>query len=126
LVKLRAKSPSPVQKTLDASLKAIATTRDDLVHVQRRASNWTLLILASGAMGLLTLTAFLGVGKLAWLMHKISSLSEEKGQLQSGVDHLAELGGRVRLASCGDPHRTCVHVEDAKSGGYGKDGIISY
>ena len=63
---------------------------------------------------------------LAWQLHQVSSLREEKAallgevaQLQANADDWAKRGGRAKLEKCGDAGRLCVRID--KTTGYGKD-----
>jgi hypothetical protein len=79
-------------------------------------------VAGGGAVGV----CLLAYASLAWQLHQVNSLREEKAELQDEVVQLqananewAKQGGRVKLARCGDALRLCVRVN--KTAIYGKD-----
>lgn len=75
---------------------------------------WKWVAVAGGGMAGVCLVAYVA---LAWQLHQVSALGEEKAalkaeviELQAGVAALAKKGGRIRLDQCGPDSRLCVAI----------------
>lgn len=75
---------------------------------------WKWVAVAAGGMTGVCLMAYVA---LAWQLHQVSALGEEKAalraeviELQAGVAALAKKGGRIKLGQCGPDSRLCVVI----------------
>lgn len=83
---------------------------------------WKWVAVAGGGVVGVCLVAY---AALAWQLHQVSSLNDEKAalqadvaQLQANVAELEKKGGRIRLDKCGPDNRLCVEIaRDQGSGG---------
>lgn len=75
---------------------------------------WKWVAVAAGGMAGVCMVAYVA---LAWQLHQVSALGEEKAalkaeviELQAGVAALAKKGGRIKIGTCGPDDRLCVEV----------------
>ena len=112
----------PVIGRLSGVVKAAGEAEDSM----RRAGAWFawkwVAVAGGGAVGV----CLLAYASLAWQLHQVGSLREEKAELQEEVAQLqananewAKQGGRAKLERCGEASRLCVRVNKTVS--YGKD-----
>jgi hypothetical protein len=112
----------PVINSLSSVVKAASEAEGSM----RRAGAWFawkwVAVAGAGAVGV----CLLAYASLAWQLHQVESLREEKAALQEEVVQLrananewAKQGGRVKLERCGEASRLCVRVNKTVS--YGKD-----
>ena len=113
-------------KPVIGSLSSMVQAAGEAEGSMRRASAWFawkwVAVAGGGAVGV----CLLAYASLAWQLHQVDSLREEKAalrdeviQLQANANEWAKQGGRVKLERCGDASRLCVRVNKAVS--YGKD-----
>lgn len=121
-VKALEEAAKPVIGSLSGVVKAAGEAEGSM----RRAGAWFawkwVAVAGGGAVGV----CLLAYASLAWQLHQVNSLREEKAELQDEVVQLqananewAKQGGRVKLERCGDALRLCVRVN--KTAIYGKD-----
>lgn len=121
-VKALEEAAKPVIGSLSGVVKAAGEAEGSM----RRAGAWFawkwVAVASGGAVGV----CLLAYASLAWQLHQVNSLREEKAELQDEVVQLqvnanewAKQGGRVKLERCGDALRLCVRVN--KTAIYGKD-----
>lgn len=84
---------------------------------------WKWVAVAAGGLVGVCLVAY---AALAWQLHQVNALGEEKAalqaevvQLQANANDWAKRAGRAKLEKCGEQGRLCVRVD--KTGGFGKD-----
>ena len=83
---------------------------------------WKWVAVAAGGLAGVCLVAY---AALAWQLHQVGSLNDEKAalqadvaELQANVAALEKRGGRIRLDKCGPDGRLCVEIaRDQGSGG---------
>lgn len=75
---------------------------------------WKWVAVTAGGMAGVCMVAYIA---LAWQLHQVSALGEEKAaleaeviELQAGVAALAKKGGRIKIANCGPDSRLCVEI----------------
>ncbi|RZI54358.1 MAG: hypothetical protein EOP12_03330 [Pseudomonas sp.] len=121
-VQVLAEATKPVISSLSDVVQAAGEAEGSM----RRAGAWFawkwVAVAGSGAVGV----CLLAYASLAWQLHQVESLREEKAvlqdeviRLQANATELAKQGGRVKLEKCGEASRLCVRVNKAVS--YGKD-----
>lgn len=121
-----AKALREAAKPVISSLSGVVEAASDAEDSIRRAGAWFawkwVAVAGGGAVGV----CLLAYASLAWQLHQVRSLHEEKAalqdeivQLQANADGWAKQGGRVKLERCGEALRLCVRVNKAAS--YGKD-----
>lgn len=113
-------------KPVIGSLSSVVEAAGEAEGSMRRASAWFawkwVAVAGGGAVGV----CLLAYASLAWQLHQVNSLREEKAalqeevvQLQANANEWAKQGGRVKLERCGEASRLCVRVNKTVS--YGKD-----
>lgn len=113
-------------KPVIGSLSGVVQAASAAEGSMRKAGAWFawkwVAVAGGGAVGV----CLLAYASLAWQLHQVRSLYEEKAvlqdeivQLQANADGWAKQGGRVKLERCGEASRLCVRVNKAAS--YGKD-----
>ena len=106
--------------------KNVVQAASDAEGSMRNAGAWFAWKWVAVAAGGLVGVCLVAYASLAWQLHQVSSLREEKAallgevaQLQANADDWAKRGGRAKLEKCGDAGRLCVRID--KTTGYGKD-----
>lgn len=113
-------------KPVIGRLSSVVKTAGEAEDSMRRAGAWFawkwVAVAGGGAVGV----CLLAYASLAWQLHQVGSLREEKAELQEEVAQLqananewAKQGGRAKLERCGEASRMCVRVNKTVS--YGKD-----
>jgi hypothetical protein len=113
-------------KPVIGSLSGVVRAAGEAEGSMRRAGAWFawkwVAVAGGGAVGV----CLLAYASLAWQLHQVDSLREEKAalqeevaQLQANANEWAKQGGRVKLERCGEASRLCVRVNKTVS--YGKD-----
>lgn len=113
-------------KPVIGSLSGVVQAASKAEGSMRRAGAWFAWKWVAMAGGGTIGVCLLAYASLAWQLHQVNSLREEKAELQDEVAQLqananewAKQGGRVKLERCGDAMRLCVRVNKTVS--YGKD-----
>lgn len=122
-----AKALGEAAKPVIGSLSGMVQAASDAEGSMRNAGAWFAWKWVAVAAGGLVGVCLVAYVSLAWQLHQVSSLREEKAallgevaQLQANAEDWAKRGGRAKLETCGDQRRLCVRID--KSIGYGKDG----
>lgn len=122
-----AKALGEAAKPVIGSLSGVVRAAHDAEGSMRSAGAWFAWKWVALAAGGLVGVCLVAYASLAWQLHQVSSLKDEKAallgevaQLQANADDWAKRGGRAKLEKCGDAGRLCVRVDKAK--GYGTDG----
>jgi hypothetical protein len=113
-------------KPVIGRLSSVVQAAGEAEGSMRRAGAWFawkwVAVAGGGAVGM----CLLAYASLAWQLHQVESLREQKAalqdevvQLQANVNEWAKQGGRVKLERCGEASRLCVRVNKTVS--YGKD-----
>lgn len=113
-------------KPVIGSLSGVVQAASEAEGSMRRAGTWFawkwVAVAGGGAVGV----CLLAYASLAWQLHQVESLREEKAalqdevvQLQANANEWAKQGGRAKLERCGEASRLCVRVN--KTASYGKD-----
>ena len=113
-------------KPVIGSLSGVVRAAGEAEGSMRRAGAWFawkwVAVAGGGAVGV----CLLAYASLAWQLHQINSLHDEKAelqeeivQLQANANEWAKQGGRIKLERCGETSRLCVRVNKTVS--YGKD-----
>jgi len=121
-----AKALGEATKPVIGSLSSVVQAAGEAEDSMRSAGAWFawkwVAVAGGGAVGV----CLLAYASLAWQLHQVESLREEKAalqdevvQLQANANEWAKQGGRVKLERCGEASRLCVRVN--KSVSYGKD-----
>ena len=121
-----AKALGEAAKPVIGSLSGVVQAASDAEGSMRNAGAWFAWKWVAVAAGGLVGVCLVAYASLAWQLHQVSSLREEKAallgevaQLQANADDWAKRGGRAKLEKCGDAGRLCVRID--KTTGYGKD-----
>ena len=121
-----AQALSEATKPVIGSLASMVEAAGEAEGSMRRASAWFAWKWVAVAGGGVVGVCLLAYASLAWQLHQVDSLREEKAalqeevvQLQANANEWAKQGGRVKLERCGEASRLCVRVNKAIS--YGKD-----
>lgn len=115
-----AKALGEAAKPVIGSLSGVVQAASDAEGSMRNAGAWFAwkwVAVAAGGLGGVCLAVYLA---LAWQLHQVRNLREEKAELEANVADLAKRGGRAKLEKCGDQGRLCVRI-DKSAGGFGKD-----
>lgn len=123
-----AKALGEAAKPVIGSLSGVVRAAHDAEGSMRNAGAWFAWKWVALAAGGLVGVCLVAYASLAWQLHQVSSLQDEKAalqvevtQLQANANDWAKRGGRAKLEKCGsEPGRLCVRVDKAK--GYGTDG----
>jgi hypothetical protein len=113
-------------KPVISKLSGVVQAASEAEGAMRRAGAWFawkwVAVAGGGAVGV----CLLAYASLAWQLHQVNSLHDEKAelqeeivQLQANANEWAKQGGRVKLERCGEASRLCVRVNKTVS--YGKD-----
>jgi hypothetical protein len=113
-------------KPVIGRLSGVVQAASEAEGSMRRAGAWFawkwVAVAGGGAVGV----CLLAYASLAWQLHQVNSLHDEKAelqeeifQLQANANEWTKQGGRVKLERCGDALRLCVRVN--KNAIYGKD-----
>jgi hypothetical protein len=113
-------------KPVIGRLSGVVQAAGEAEGSMRRAGAWFawkwVAVAGGGAVGV----CLLAYASLAWQLHQVESLREQKAalqdevvQLQANANEWAKQGGRVKLERCGEASRLCVRVNKTVS--YGKD-----
>lgn len=121
-----AKALGEAAKPVLGSLSGVVQAASDAEGSMRNAGAWFAWKWVAVAAGGLIGVCLVAYASLAWQLHQVSSLREEKAallgevaQLQANADDWAKRGGRAKLDKCGDARRLCVRIDKTTS--YGKD-----
>lgn len=121
-----AKALGEAAKPVIGSLSGVVQAASDAEGSMRNAGAWFAWKWVAVAAGGLVGVCLVAYVALAWQLHQVSSLRDEKAallgevaQLQANADDWAKRGGRAKLEKCGDAGRLCVRID--KTTGYGKD-----
>lgn len=121
-----AKALGEAAKPVIGSLSGVVQAAHDAEGSMRNAGAWFAWKWVAVAAGGLVGVCLVAYASLAWQLHQVSSLHDEKAallgevaQLQANADDWAKRGGRAKLEKCGDAGRLCVRID--KTTGYGKD-----
>lgn len=113
-------------KPVIGRLSGVVQAASEAEGSMRRAGVWFAWKWVAVAGGGVVGVCLLAYASLAWQLHQVNSLREEKAELQEEVAQLqananewAKQGGRVKLERCGETSRLCVRVNKIVS--YGKD-----
>jgi hypothetical protein len=113
-------------KPVIGSLSSVVQAAGEAEGSMRRAGAWFAWKWVAVAGGGVVGVCLLAYASLAWQLHQVESLREEKAalqvevvQLQTNANEWAKQGGRVKLERCGEASRLCVRVNKTVS--YGKD-----
>ncbi len=126
VAKTAAQALGEATKPVISSLSSVVEAAGEAEGSMRRASAWFawkwVAVAGGGAVGV----CLLAYASLAWQLHQVDSLREEKAalqedivQLQANANEWVKQGGRVKLERCGEASRLCVRVNKTVS--YGKD-----
>ena len=126
VAKTAAQALGEATKPVIGSLSNVVQAAGEAEGSMRRASAWFawkwVAVAGGGAVGV----CLLAYASLAWQLHQVDSLRDEKAalqeevvQLQANANEWAKQGGRVKLEKCGEASRLCVRVNKTVS--YGKD-----
>jgi hypothetical protein len=125
-------------KTLEDASKPIIDQLSGMVRAASEAEGklsgavaafgWRWAVLAGSAAAGAIVVVLVAAWLLTWWQrYQVSSLGEQKAQLQAEVTQLqanadawSKRGGRAKLERCGDKSRLCVRVD--KRGAYGDEG----
>ena len=107
-------------KPVIGSLSGVVQAASDAEGSMRNAGAWFAWKWVAVAAGGLVGVCLVAYVSLAWQLHQVSNLREEKAELEANVADLAKRGGRAKLEKCGDQNRLCVRI-DKSAGGFGKD-----
>jgi len=113
-------------KPVIGRLSGVVQAASEAESSMRRAGAWFawkwVAVAGGGAIGV----CLLAYASLAWQLHQVNSLHDEKAelqeeivQLQANANEWAKQGGRVKLERCGEASRLCVRIN--KTSSYGKD-----
>ena len=116
---------SAAAKPVIGSLSGVVQAAGDAESSLKNAGQWFAwkwVAVAAGGVAGVCLVAY---AALAWQLHQVSSLNDEKAalqaevaELQANVAALEKRGGRIRLDRCGPDNRLCVEIaSDQGSGG---------
>ena len=121
-----AKALGEAAKPVIGSLSGVVQAANDAQGSMRNAGAWFAWKWVAVAAGGLVGVCLVAYASLAWQLHQVSSLREEKAtllgevaQLQANAKDWAKRGGRAQLERCGDAGRLCARVD--KTIGYGKE-----
>ena len=121
-----AKALGEAAKPVIGSLSGVVQAAHEAEGSMRNAGAWFAWKWVAVAAGGLVGVCLVAYAALAWQLHQVSSLREEKAallgevaQLQANADDWAKRGGRAKLEKCGDAGRLCVRIDKTTS--YGKD-----
>ena len=121
-----AKALGEAAKPVIGSLSGVVKAAHEAEGSMRNAGAWFAWKWVAVAAGGLVGVCLVAYASLAWQLHQVSSLQDEKAallvevaQLQTNADDWAKRGGRAKLEKCGDANRLCVRID--KTTGYGKD-----
>lgn len=122
-----AKALGEAAKPVIGSLSDVVQAAGEAEGSMRNAGAWFAWKWVAVAAGGLVGVCLVAYASLAWQLHQVEQLAEQKAallgevaQLQASAEEWAKRGGRAKLEKCGDQGRLCVRVD--KGRGYGKDG----
>ena len=112
------KALSAAAKPVIGSLSGVVQAAGEAESSLKNAGQWFAWKWVAVAGGGLVGVCLVAYAALAWQLHQVSSLREEKTALQANVAELEKKGGRIRLDKCGPDNRLCVEIaRDQGSGG---------
>lgn len=113
-----AKALSAATKPVIGRLSGVVQAAGEAESSLKNAGQWFAWKWVAVAGGGLVGVCLVAYAALAWQLHQVSSLREEKTALQANVAELEKKGGRIRLDKCGPDNRLCVEIaRDQGSGG---------
>lgn len=123
-----AKALSEAAKPVIGSLSGVVQAAHEAEGSMRNAGAWFAWKWVAVAAGGLVGVCLVAYAALAWQLHQVSSLRDEKAelaadvaQMQANVSALEKKGGRITLTSCTDANgaeRLCIPVSTNQGKGY--------
>jgi hypothetical protein len=111
-----------IRRTLVDELKSLTTEMTRAAKALRKVRRVGVLRGALWSLGLALLCALIPVGVAGWVLPspaELAALRAKRDELNSNLQRLQQLGGRVEWRRCGEAGRLCVRV-DRKAPAYGE------
>jgi hypothetical protein len=111
-----------IRRTLVDELKTLTVETTRAAKALRKVRRVGVLRGALWSLGLALLCALIPVGVARWVLPspaELAALRAKRDELNSNLQRLQQLGGRVEWRRCGEAGRLCVRV-DRKAPAYGE------
>jgi len=110
-----AKALGEAAKPVIGSLSGVVQAAHEAEGSMRNAGAWFAFKWVAVAAGGLVGVCLVAYASLAWQLHQVSSLRDEKAELEANVSALEIKGGRIVMTTCGG--RLCIEASSNQGAG---------